>query len=141
MLLGQHECRVDEKGRLAIPARLRGGFRDGMVLAQGLERCLIAYPAAEWQKFSEQYAASPIARAKLRRMSRFIFATAYDVELDSQGRAVLPAPLRSYADIGEEVFVVGAGSYVEIWNKELWTEEKALIDEQAWQIAEGLEER
>ena len=141
MLLGQHDCRVDDKGRLAIPARLRGSFRDGVVLAQGLDRCIIAYPVTEWQKFSEQYAVSPIARTKSRRMSRFVFATAFDLELDSQGRVVLPTALRSYADIGEEVFVVGAGRYLEIWDKGLWGEEKALIDEQAWQLAEGMEER
>ena len=79
--------------------------------------------------------------SKLRRLNRAIFATAFSTHLDGQGRVALPAPLREYAGIEEDVVVAGANNYLEIWSKDLWDEEKAISQEQAWQIIESLERR
>ena len=111
------------------------------MLARGLERCILAYPPSVWKEIAERFDTMPIARSKSRRISRVIFATAFSLELDEQGRLVMPPPLRQHAEIKETVIIAGINNYLEIWSKELWEEEQALMIEQAWQIAEGMETR
>jgi MraZ protein len=82
-----------------------------------------------------------MAPSKMRRLARAIFATAFSLTMDGQGRIALPVPLRHHAQIGDEAVVVGTNATLEIWNKEFWAEEKAISQEQAWQIIEGLERR
>jgi MraZ protein len=139
LFLGEFEHSVDQKGRLAIPVRFREALKDGLVLSRGFDRCLIVYPLAQWTRMSEKLAALPTTQSKVRRINRFTFANAYHHELDKQGRVLIPPPLREYAEIGDEAVVVGAHTYLEIWSKENWMLERALMEEQAWQLAEGIE--
>ncbi len=141
MFLGEYEYKIDPKGRVAIPPKFRGEFWEGIVLARGFDRCINAYPPSIWKEISESFSTLPIARSKERRMRRVIFASAFSLELDEQGRVLLPPPLRQYAEIKENVVIAGANNYLEIWSKKLWDEEQALMEEQAWQIAEGMETR
>jgi len=141
MFLGEYEHKIDAKGRVAIPPKFRGEFWEGIVLARGLERCILAYPPSVWKEIAERFDTMPIARSKSRRISRVIFATAFSLDLDEQGRLVMPPPLRQHAEIKETVIIAGINNYLEIWSKELWEEEQALMIEQAWQIAEGMETR
>ncbi len=141
MFLGQYEHKIDPRGRVAIPARFREELKAGLVLSQGFERCITVYPLKTWQEMAEKFAALPMTRSRLRRMSRFIFSPAFSQELDGLGRVLLPAPLRQYAAIKDIVIIVGVNTYIEMWSKEHWDAEKALIDEQGWQIAEGMELR
>lgn len=141
MFSGEYEYKIDAKGRVAIPAKFRGEFWEGIVLARGLERCIIAYPPPVWTEIADKFSALPITRSRERRIGRVIFATAFSLELDEQGRVVLPPKLRQYAEIKETVIVAGINNYLEIWSKELWEQEQALMEEQAWQIAEGMERR
>ena len=138
--LGEYEYKIDEKGRVAIPARFRGEFKKGLVLARGLEKCIRSYPLSQWEKIAEKLAALPLTD-KTRKISRFTFATAFSLELDAQGRVALPPPLREYAEISDMVIVAGVNTYLELWNKENWEAEKSLMLEQAWQITESLETR
>ena len=140
-MLGNYEHRIDQKGRVAIPAKFRKEFQQGAVLTRGVDKCIIAYPISEWQKLSEDYAFSPFSPSKNRRLNRLIFGSAFDVDLDKQGRVALPSPLRQHAQIKDVAVVVGGNSYLEIWGKDIWENENFLIDEQAWQLAEGMEER
>jgi len=141
MFSGDYTYKIDPKGRVAIPPKFRGEFWEGIVLARGLERCIIAYPPSVWKEIADKFNALPITRSRERRIGRVIFATAFNLELDEQGRVILPPKLRQYADIKETVVIAGINNYLEIWSKELWEEEQALMDEQAWQIAEGMESR
>ena len=141
MLLGQYEHKIDPRGRVAIPARFREELKAGLVLSQGFERCIDAYPAKVWQEMAEKLATMPLTRSRSRRMSRFIFSSAFSQDLDGLGRVLLPAPLRQYAEIKDTVIIVGVNAYFEIWSKSQWDVEKALMDEQGWQIAEGMELR
>ncbi|MFQ5924563.1 MAG: division/cell wall cluster transcriptional repressor MraZ [Dehalococcoidia bacterium] len=141
MFLGQYEHKIDPRGRVAIPARFREELKAGLVLSQGFERCITAYPLKAWQEMAEKFAALPLTRSRSRRMSRFIFSPAFSQELDGLGRVLLPAPLRQYAEIKDIVIIVGVNTYFEIWSKDDWNAEKALMDEQGWQIAEGMELR
>ena len=139
MFLGEFEYKIDEKGRVPIPPRFRRQLKDGVVLTSGPEQCIIAYSIAEWNKLSGSLTSGTIAASKLRRLNRAFFATAFNLNIDNQGRIALPVPLREYAGIEDEVIIAGVNTYLELWNKEQWESEKAISQEQAWQIIESLE--
>jgi len=110
-----------------------------VVLTSGPEQCIIAYSIAEWNKLAGNLTGGTIAASKLRRLNRALFATAFSLNIDNQGRIALPVPLREYAGIEDEVIIAGVNTYLELWNKEQWESEKAISQEQAWQIIESLE--
>ena len=139
MYFGEFEYKIDEKGRVPIPPKFRRELKDGVVLTPGAEKCIIAYPLSEWTKMATTLTSGPVTSSKLRRLNRAIFATAFRILLDGQGRIALPVPLRQYAGIEEELVIAGANNYLELWNKEQWESEKAISQEQAWQIIESLE--
>jgi len=139
MLLGEYELRIDHKGRLAIPARFREAFREGLVLSRGFDKCLIVYTEVEWGKVAEKLVALPLTQLNPRRISRFTFSGAFDLELDRQGRVIIPLTLRQYAELDEEAIVVGAYSHLQIWSKQLWVAEKKFMSEHAADIAEAVQ--
>jgi len=139
MFFGEFEYRTDEKGRVPIPPRFRRELKEGVVLTPGVEQCITAYPLSEWKKLAATLTTGSVTRSKLRRLNRAIFATAFSLNIDGQGRIALPIPLRQYADIEDEVVIAGANNYLELWNKERWEAEKAISQEQTWQIIESLE--
>ncbi|MBI4220208.1 MAG: division/cell wall cluster transcriptional repressor MraZ [Chloroflexi bacterium] len=133
---GEYEHRIDSQGRLAIPARFRNAFADGLVLGRGYDPCITAYPTNEWQLLAETMRALPETSADARRLNRLTFAGAYPGDLDRQGRVLIPAALRQYAGITENVTVVGGGKYLEIWSSERWRSEREALDAAAADIAE-----
>ncbi|MFC2036048.1 division/cell wall cluster transcriptional repressor MraZ [Chloroflexota bacterium] len=139
MFLGEFEYKIDEKGRVPIPPKFRRELKEGVVLTPGVERCINVYSQAEWKKVAATLTAGSVAPSKLRRLNRAIFATAFSLNIDGQGRIALPIPLREYAGIDDEVVMVGANTYLELWNKNQWESEKSVSQEQAWQIIESLE--
>jgi MraZ protein len=139
MFLGEYELKIDHKGRLAMPVRFRETFRGGLVLSRGFDKCLIAYSTSEWAKVAEKLVALPLTQLNPRRISRFTFSGAFDLELDRQGRVIIPPTLRQYAEVNDEVVVVGAYSHLQIWSKELWTAEKKFMSEHAAEIAEAVQ--
>jgi len=139
MFFGEFEYKVDEKGRVPIPPRFRGELKGGVVLTSGVEECITAYPLSEWKKLADTLTTGSITRSKLRKLNRAIFATAFSLAIDRQGRIALPLPLREYAEIEDEVIIAGGNNYLELWNKDKWLAEKAMSREQAWQIIESLE--
>ncbi len=139
MFLGEFEYRIDEKGRVLIPPRFRRELKEGVVLTPGIEQCITAYPLSEWKKLAATLTTGSVTLSKLRRLNRAIFATAFSLNIDGQGRIALPIPLRQYAGIEEEVVIAGDNNYLELWNKEQWEAEKAISQEQTWQIIESLE--
>jgi len=141
MFYGEFEYKIDEKGRVPIPPRFRNALKDGVVLTPGAEKCITAYTIPEWKKLSATLTNSALTRSKMRRLSRALFATAFSTNVDGQGRIAIPAPLREHAEIVDEAVIAGANTYLEIWNKIHWEEEKSISQEQAWQIIESLENR
>ena len=139
VFFGEFEYRVDEKNRVPLPPRFRRELRDGVVLTEGVEKCIAAYPLAEWKKIAAELTSSSVTRSKLRKLNRAIFATAFSIKHDGQGRVTLPVSLQQYAGIEDEVVIIGANNYLELWNKEQWESEKADSREQSWQIIESLE--
>jgi len=141
MFFGEFEYKIDQKGRVPIPPKFRKELREAMVLTPGIEKCIIIYPLAEWKKLATILTSGSVTPSKLRKLNRAIFATAFSTNIDGQGRIALPAPLQEYAEIVDEVVIAGANTYLELWNRVHWEEEKAVSQEQAWQIIESLERR
>ena len=139
MFFGEFEYKIDEKGRVPIPPKFRQELKDGVVLITGIESCITAYPLSEWKKLADTLTGGSVTRSKLRKLNRALFASAFRLDIDGQGRVALPPPLREYAEIEDEVIIVGANNYFELWNKDQWLREKAISREQAWQIIESLE--
>ena len=139
MFYGEFEYKIDEKGRVPIPPRFRAELKGGVVLTPGIEKCIAAYPLSEWRKLASTLTTGPITPSKLRKLNRAIFATAFSLNMDGQGRIALPIPLRQYAEIEDEVVIAGVNNYLELWDKSQWESEKAISQEQAWQIIESLE--
>ena len=137
---GEFEHKVDVKGRVLIPPRFRLELNKGLVLTPGVEKCIVVHPQSEWEKMAAALTTGIVTSSRLRRLNRVIFATAFSLDFDGQGRITLPVPLREYAGIKDEVIIVGASNYLELWNKEQWEAEKTLSQEQAWQIIESLEQ-
>jgi MraZ protein len=140
MFLGEFEYRVDEKGRVSVPPRFRVELKGYVVLSAGFEPCITAYTAQEWKRISQGLTSAMPSRSKLRRLNRALFASAFAIRLDAQGRIALPVSLRTHAGIQEEIVIAGANNYFELWDRARWEEEKDQAREQAWQIAESLED-
>ena len=139
MFLGEYEYKLDEKGRVPVPPKFRGDLRDGIILVPGPEKCILAYTPLEWKKLSESINTGTLPSNKMRKLNRALFSTAFLLNLDGQGRIALPVPLRNYAGIGEDVVITGVNTYLEIWDKRSWEEEKTNSLAQIWQTIETLE--
>ncbi|MDP2920216.1 MAG: division/cell wall cluster transcriptional repressor MraZ [Dehalococcoidia bacterium] len=139
MFLGEYDYKIDEKGRIPLPPKFRQEFRDGIILAAGPEKCILAYSPAHWKQLAESVTTGSFLSSKMRKLNRAVFATAFQLNLDGQNRIALPAPLRQYAGITTDVIVAGANTYLELWDKAAWEQEKADSQAQSWQIIESLE--
>ena len=120
MFLGTHTPRLDEKGRLILPAKFRDELAEGIVRTRGQERCLYVWPRAEFLRFTEQLRAAPFTHKGTRDFARMLAAGASDEVPDKQGRITIPPGLRTYAALERECTVVGAMTRVEIWSEQAW---------------------
>ena len=120
MFLGTHTPRLDDKGRLFLPAKFREELSEGLVLTRGQERCLYVFSAREFERVHEQMRAAPLSSRQARDYIRVFLSGASDEVPDKQGRVTVPAPLRQYAGLDRDVTVIGAGTRVEIWDSESW---------------------
>lgn len=129
-LFGEHRYRLDPKGRISLPERFREAFADGVWLTLGQDGCLIAFPREEWDRqltrMDERSLSDPDARA----FERFFMANTAQMDLDGQGRVVIPQKLRQKAALGGEVFVNGAGRRLEIWDVAAWERYQAAFEGQ-----------
>jgi MraZ protein len=142
MFLGTHSPRLDEKGRLILPAKFREQLEAGVVVTRGQERCLYVFPAAEFERLAEQLRQAPVTSKQARDYLRVFLSGASDEAPDKQGRITLPTNLRSYAGLDRDVAVIGAGQRVEIWDAAAWetylTEQEQAFAEQAEEVVPGL---
>ena len=125
---GEYQHRVDPQGRVAIPARYREEFTRGIYLTRGFDQCIWAFSPTGWDAYSSRYAAMSPSSRVARTLRRRVFGSTFDLELDRQGRVVLPLPLRQFAGLQEEVVIVGAGTWLELWDSSRWGEMMEEID-------------
>ncbi len=139
MFIGEYKHAIDEKGRMAIPAKFRSSLDKAAVITRGLDHCLYIYTASEWERLAEKVRALPMTSANSRAFQRLMLAGAVDVELDSQGRVLIPEYLRSYAGLTKQTVVAGVYDRLEVWDEAKWQEYKAKTEGTADEIAEKLE--
>jgi MraZ protein len=120
MFLGKHERNLDDKGRLAIPARFREHLPGGSVITVAPESCVRVYPPEEWEVLADQNRVGAGSSQEDRNLARVLFANAAELEFDAQGRCRIPTNLRESAGIADSVVVVGVNNVVEIWSEERW---------------------
>ena len=125
-MTGQYAHNIDTKGRLFIPARLREELGQTFHVTIGMDHCLSVYSDESWEAFMEKLRELPYSKAKALRV---LSANAVDCEPDGQGRILIPAKLREYANLQKEVVVIGSFDRVEIWNAERWAREEAMAFE------------
>lgn len=113
-MLGRFMHTLDAKNRIIIPAKMRIQLGDTFVAAAVLDHCISLYPEDEWQKLQDRIAEMPLSKS--RKLQRYLSSNAVDLQVDSQGRVILPKHLLEYANIEKEALFVGAGPHAEIWN-------------------------
>lgn len=138
MFLGEFEHSLDDRGRVAIPAKFRPELTTGLVVTRGIERCLFVWPMEEWRSFSQKLIQLPWTNTDARRIHRLIFSGATDAAMDRLGRILIPAFLREYAQLRDSVMVVGLFTRLELWSHESWQQERSLAEQESAQLAEHL---
>ena len=118
MFMGEYNHTIDAKGRLIVPSKFREALGDTFVVTKGLDGCLFVYDNEEWQAFEEKLRSLPITNKEARQFARFFLAGAAEVEVDKQGRILVPNILREFAQISKDVVLIGVASRIEIWSKE-----------------------
>ena len=140
MLLGEYRHNLDSKGRIAIPAKFREKLQAGAIITRGLDNCLFVFASNEWDNLAKKLTALPLAQANSRAFVRLMLAGAMDVELDIQGRILIPDYLRKYADLKKQVIVAGLYNRIEVWDHENWERYKQRTESASEEIAEKLGE-
>jgi MraZ protein len=140
MFIGEYQHTLDPKGRLAVPAKFRKQLSKGAVVTKGLDNCLFLYPREAWKELAEKLANLPISKANTRAFSRLMLAGAMDVEIDSQGRMLLPEYLRQFAGMTKTIVVTGLYNRLELWDQEQWNAYKKGTEAKSGDIAEALDE-
>ena len=138
MLIGEYESRLTEKNRIAVPAKIRTELKNNLIIARGYEGCLLLLDEQRWKDLVELISVKPLLNLSARDTRRFIMGSAHEIELDSQGRFVLPVILRQYAQIEMMVTFVGIMDWVEVWAQETWQKKNIELGKSAADIAERL---
>jgi MraZ protein len=120
MFMGEYNHTIDPKGRVIVPSKFRDALGEEFVVTKGLDGCLFVYDNKEWSAFEEKLKGLPVTNKDARSFVRFFLAGATTVEVDKQGRILLPGVLREFAALTKDVVLIGVASRVEIWSKERW---------------------
>ena len=137
MFLGSYEPKLDEKGRVILPAKFREELSNGLVLTRGQERCIYVFSAREFESMSEKIRQAPVTSKQARDYMRVFLSGASAETPDKQNRVTIPANLRSYAGLDRDLTVIGTGSRVEIWDATAW---QTYLAEQEEAFADTAEE-
>lgn len=138
MFIGEYKHNLDDKGRVAIPAKFRAILKKGAVATKGLDNCLFLYSQEQFEKIAQKLAALPISQSKARAFSRHTLAGAMDLEFDNQGRVTLPEYLRRFSGLKKNVIIAGLYNHLEIWDEAAWQQYKGEAEKNSNVIAEEL---
>lgn len=138
MFIGEFTHSIDNKGRVALPAKFRPSLASGCVVTRGLDNSLIVYTGEEWEKMAKKLAKLPLTQADARAFARLMLSGAMDIELDKQGRVVIPQYLRKYAGFKNDVVIIGLYNKIELWDKATWEQYSSDMESESSEIAEHL---
>ncbi len=138
MFIGEYQHSIDPKKRVALPSKFRGELGSRVVVTRGMDKCLFVYPMKTWEKLAEKLGSLPVGEAGTRSFIRLMLAGAVDVDIDKQGRVLIPDYLKEYAGLKKEVTVAGLFDRLEIWDKNKWNLYKKKAEKNSDEIAEQL---
>jgi MraZ protein len=138
MLIGEYTHTLDPKKRLSLPSKWRKELGKKLVLTRGLDNCLFVYPLPAWQRITDKVAQLPLGQADTRSFNRFFLSGAVEVEVDSNGRILVPDFLKEFAKLSTKVVLAGIHDRVEIWDEKQWNAYKKQIEQKADALAEKL---
>lgn len=138
MLIGEYEHSLDTKGRLILPAKIREDMGETFIVTKGLDGCLFGFSQTEWANFEEKLKTLPLTNKNARDFVRFFLSGATECEMDKQGRFLIVANLREYANLEKDAVIIGVGTRIEIWNKDKWKDYNSDENISADQIAENM---
>lgn len=140
MFIGEYNHNLDNKGRLAVPAKFRAILKNGAVVTHGLDNCLFLYSKKEWTEMAKKISNLPVNKANDRAFARLMLAGAMEVDFDRQGRIMLPEYLRKFAFLKKKVVIAGLYDRLEIWDENKWNKYKIGTEKESSAIAEALGE-
>lgn len=140
MFIGEYAYSIDEKKRVAIPAKFRRELGKKAIITRGLDNCLVVYPVLVWQKLANRLQELPASRGDARGFVRLLLSGAMDLSLDKLGRILVPDYLKDYASLNKNVAIIGMGNRIEIWDDQNWAVYKKSVEKEVGNIAERLEE-
>jgi MraZ protein len=124
MFYGEYDHTIDRKGRLIVPAKFRQALKahdvTSLFLTRGLDGCLFLFPETEWRLAESRFKQIPFTKAEGRKFNRLFFSGAVEVTVDRLGRLLVPRTLKEFAQIKEDVVIVGVSNRMEVWAKEKW---------------------
>ncbi len=140
MLIGEYRHTIDNKNRVALPAKFRKEIGKKIVVTRGIDNCLLIYTLNKWQQVAEDLSAPTVGGADVRNFNRYLLGGAVETDVDSIGRILLPEFLRDFAGLKTKVVIAGLHSRVEIWDEDKWKEVTSKIEKEAENLAEKLSE-
>lgn len=138
MFIGQYEHSIDEKGRLAFPAKFRKDLQAGAVVTKGLDGCLFVFPKAKFKQMADSISRLPYTKSAARLYSRLILSNAGEIEFDKQGRVHIPPYLKSHAKLKKTAVICGLYDRIEIWSDKNWEEVSKKVSQEAGEVVEEL---
>mgnify|MGYP002387299369 FL=1 len=138
MFIGEYQHSVDEKKRLAVPSKFRAELKNKVVVTRGLDSCLFVYTLKAWEELAGKLGTLPVGESGTRSFTRLMLAGAVDVDVDKQGRILIPDYLKSYAGLTRNVVIAGLYNRLEIWDEKKWNEYKKKAEKNSDEIAEQL---
>ena len=138
MLIGEYSHTLDDKNRMSLPVKFRKEMGKSVVVAPGLDKCLSIFTTREWDKISSKLSDGSMIASDNRSFSRFMFGQAMIVDVDAQGRILIPENLKNRSGLGSKVIVIGVQNRAEIWNEKTWNDYKRVVDGQADALADKL---
>ena len=138
MFIGEFQHNLDTKGRVAVPAKFRRKISGGAIITRGLDHCLFIFTKKDWQILADKLVTLPLSQANSRAFVRLMLSGASDVNLDSQGRVLIPDYLRTYAGLKKSTKVIGVYNRMEIWDETAWERYKSKTEGSSEEIAEKM---
>jgi MraZ protein len=138
MIIGQYTHEIDSKKRLTLPAKWRKSLGDRVVMTSGLDTSLFVFSVSEWNVIAEKLASSSLGNSEARNFNRFFLSNAFEIDIDAQGRIVIPENLKQFAKLGDKVVLAGMYKRIEVWDEVLWNMCMEKSKQNANSVAEAL---
>lgn len=138
MIIGEYRSRVGEKKRVSLPARFREEIGEDLILTRGYEEALILVNKKMWENVAKDVMNGSFTNKNIRDTSRFLVGSAKEIEMDNQGRFVIPQALFNHASLGEEIVFIGLGNWIEIWDSVKWQERVKYLQKHGDEIAQEI---